>query len=135
YGGRYVPEMLYEVLERLAESYDRLSADPDFQRQLEDLFQNFSGRPTPLTFAGNLSSYIGTSVYLKNEGLNMSGAHKMNHCLGQGLIAKLTGKTRLIAETGAGQHGLATATVAARLGMECDVYMGAVDIARQRPNV
>lgn len=135
FGGRYVPEMLQGALQELAEAYDRSKEDTSFQKQLQHLWKTFAGRPTPLTFAANLSKELNTQIYLKNEGLNMTGAHKMNHCLGQGLLAKQLGKTRIIAETGAGQHGLATATMAAKLGLDCTIYMGAVDISRQRPNV
>ncbi len=136
FGGRYVPEALIPALEQLEDAFDQARGDPAFQAELEGLLRNFSGRPTPLTPAVNLTRSLGGArLYLKNEGLNVSGAHKITHCLGQGLLAQRLGKTRLIAETGAGQHGLATATVAARLGLECVVYMGEVDIARQRPNV
>ena len=110
--------------------------DKGFQKEFGDLLKNFAGRPTPLIFAKNLTEKLGgAKIYLKNEGLNHTGAHKITHCIGQALIAKRMGKTRLIAETGAGQHGVATATVAAKFGFSCSIYMGAVDIARQRPNV
>lgn len=136
YGGRYVPEMLIPALEELEKVYAAAKDDPEFQTEFENLLLNFSGRPTPLVYAKNLTESLGgAKIYLKNEGLNHTGAHKITHCLGQALIAKRLGKTRLIAETGAGQHGVATATVAAKLGFSCTVYMGAVDIARQRPNV
>lgn len=136
YGGRYVPEMLIPVLEELSEAYDKAKLDPEFKVALKQLHKTYSGRPTPLTFAENLTGELGgAKIYLKNEGLNHTGAHKINHCLGQILLAKRIGKTRIIAETGAGQHGLATATVAAKLGLECVIYMGAKDIKRQRPNV
>lgn len=136
YGGRYVPEMLIPALEELKVEYYQAKKDPKFKKQLIDLYNTFSGRPTPLVFAQNLTEKLGgAKVYLKNEGANHTGAHKINHCLGQILLAKRMGKKRIIAETGAGQHGLATATVAAKFGMECTVYMGEVDIARQRPNV
>lgn len=137
YGGRYVPEMLYPALEELAIAYDTLKIDPEFITELTYLQQHYNNRPTPLIEATRLKEYLGSKakIYLKNEGLNHTGAHKINHCLGQALLAKRLGKTRLIAETGAGQHGLATATVAARLGMECTIYMGAIDVDRQRPNV
>lgn len=136
YGGRYVPEMLIPALEALKKEYKKAKADPQFRRELNNLYRNYSGRPTPLIFAKNLTNALGgAKIYLKNEGANHTGAHKINHCLGQALIAKRMGKKRLIAETGAGQHGLATATVAAKFGMECTVYMGEVDVARQRPNV
>lgn len=136
YGGRYVPEMLQGELERLAVTYDELKNDSDFITELEKLQTTYNNRPTPLTFAGNLTKSIGgAQIYLKNEGVNHTGAHKINHCLGQALVAKKMGKKRLIAETGAGQHGVATATVAAKFGLECTVYMGEIDVARQRPNV
>lgn len=136
YGGRYVPEMLIPALEKLKRAYREAKKDKVFKKELKELYRNYSGRPTPLTFAGNLTARLGgAKIYLKNEGLNHTGAHKINHCLGQVLLAKKMGKTRIIAETGAGQHGLATATVAAKFGMKCSVYMGEVDIARQRPNV
>lgn len=136
YGGRYVPEMLQGELAKLAETYDSLKDDPDFLAELRELQTRYNNRPTPLVFAGNLTKKIGgAKIYLKNEGMNHTGAHKINHCLGQALVAKKMGKKRLIAETGAGQHGLATATVAAKFGLECTVYMGEIDIHRQRPNV
>jgi tryptophan synthase beta chain len=136
YGGRYVPEMLQGELERLAEAYDRLKDDRQFQEQLHELQVEYNSRPTPLTYASNLTAKTGgAKLYLKNEGLNHTGAHKINHCLGQALVAKHLGKKRLIAETGAGQHGVATATVAAKLGFECTIYMGEIDMERQRPNV
>lgn len=136
YGGRYVPEMLQGELDRLADTYDSLKNDKKFLSELEELQTKYNNRPTPLVLAGNLTRAVGgAQIYLKNEGLNHTGAHKINHCLGQALVAKKMGKKRLIAETGAGQHGLATATVAARLGFECTVYMGEIDIDRQRPNV
>ena len=136
YGGRYVPEMLQGELEKLAEAYDRLTVDPKFQKELQQLQTAYNSRPTPLVFAANLTKQTGgAQLYLKNEGMNHTGAHKINHCLGQALIAKHLGKKRLIAETGAGQHGVATATVAAKLGFECVIYMGEIDMERQRPNV
>lgn len=136
YGGRYVPEMLQGELEALAMAYDSLKDNKDFKKQLQELQAQYNNRPTPLTYASNLTEKIGgAKIYLKNEGMNHTGAHKINHCLGQALVAKHLGKTRLIAETGAGQHGLATATVAARLGFECVIYMGEIDMKRQQPNV
>lgn len=137
YGGRYVPEMLQPTLATLAQTYNQLKNDPSFIADLHSLQTNYNNRPTPLVKADRLKDTLGTkaTIYLKNEGLNHTGAHKINHCLGQALLAKRLGKTRLIAETGAGQHGVATATVAARMGLECDVYMGAIDVDRQRPNV
>ncbi len=136
YGGRYVPEMLQGELEKLADAYDRLKKDKKFQAELRTLQTSYNSRPTPLILADRLTAALGgAQIYLKNEGLNHTGAHKINHCLGQALVAKKLGKTRLIAETGAGQHGVATATVAAKLGFECTIYMGEVDMKRQRPNV
>lgn len=136
YGGRYVPEMLQPTLKELAGAYDCLKNKVNFQRELKHLQTQFNNRPTPLIFAENLTCKLGgAKIYLKNEGMNHTGAHKINHCLGQALVAKHLKKTRLIAETGAGQHGLATATVAAKFGFSCTVYMGEVDIERQRPNV
>lgn len=136
YGGRYVPEMLIPALEKLEQAYILAKKDKQFKSDFADLLNNFAGRPTPLVYAKNLTNALGgAKIYLKNEGLNHTGAHKITHCIGQALIAKQLGKTRLIAETGAGQHGVATATVAAKLGFSCTVYMGEVDIARQRPNV
>jgi len=136
FGGRYVPEMLIPALEELEQTYEKAKKDKKFQEEFSYYLKNFAGRPTPLTFAENLSKKLGgANIYLKNEGLNHTGAHKITHCIGQALIAKRLGKKRIIADTGAGQHGLATATVAAKFGFECVVYMGEVDIARQRPNV
>ncbi len=136
YGGRYVPEMLQGELEKLATAYDELKDDADFTAQLLQLQTTYNNRPTPLTRATNLTATLGgAQLYLKNEGMNHTGAHKINHCLGQALVAKHLGKTRLIAETGAGQHGVATATVAAKFGFDCTIYMGEVDMKRQRPNV
>jgi len=136
YGGQYVPEMLMPALQELEKAYEAAKKDPMFREEFKDLLKNFSGRPTPLVFARNFTNQLGgAKIYLKNEGANLSGAHKITHCIGQALVAKRMGKTRLIAETGAGQHGVATATVAAKLGFSCTVYMGEVDIARQRPNV
>lgn len=136
YGGRYVPEMLQAELQKLATTYDKLKTEKKFQAELHDLQTAYNNRPTPLIFADKLTTQTGgAQIYLKNEGLNHTGAHKINHCLGQALVAKRLGKTRLIAETGAGQHGVATATVAAKFGLKCTIYMGEVDIKRQQPNV
>lgn len=136
FGGRYVPELILPALKKLEQAYEEAKKDPDFEKELKDLFTNYAGRPTPLYFAKNLTNKLGgAKIYIKNEGLLHTGAHKMNNCLGQTLLAVRMGKKRLIAETGAGQHGLATATVAAKFGLECTVYMGEIDIARQRPNV
>jgi len=137
YGGQFVPETLMYPLEELEAAYDAAVRDSSFHAKLHDLFQNYSGRPTPLYFAERLTQAWASSgkIYLKREDLNHTGAHKINNCLGQGLLAVRMGKKRIIAETGAGQHGVATATVCARLGLECDVYMGEEDIRRQELNV
>ena len=136
YGGRFVPETLMAAVEELRVSYEEARDDPSFQAELAGLLANYVGRPTPLTFAANLTSHFGGArVYLKREDLAHTGAHKINHAVGQALLAKRMGKQRIIAETGAGQHGVATATVCALLGMECVVYMGTEDIRRQQPNV
>ena len=136
YGGRYVPETLVAPLEELEQAYAAACADPAFRAELDDLLKNFAGRPTPLQFASRLTEHLGGArIYLKREDLLHTGAHKINNCLGQGLLAVRMGKKRVIAETGAGQHGVATATVAARLGLACTVYMGTEDMERQRLNV
>jgi tryptophan synthase beta chain len=136
YGGRYVPETLMAPLEELERVYAEARADRGFQAELADLLHNFAGRPTPLQFASRLTENLGGArIYLKREDLLHTGAHKINNCLGQGLLAVRMGKKRVIAETGAGQHGVATATVAARLGLTCTVYMGTEDMERQRLNV
>ena len=136
YGGRYVPETLVAPLEELEQAYAEARKDPEFQSELDSLLRNFAGRPTPLQFASRLSEHLGgLRVYLKREDLLHTGAHKINNCIGQGLLAVRMGKRRVVAETGAGQHGVATATVAARLGLKCTVYMGTEDMERQRLNV
>ncbi len=136
YGGAYIPELLVPIMEELNAEFCKAIKDPQFLADLDDLHKNYSGRMTPLIHCKNLSSQLGgAQIYLKNEGANHTGAHKINHCLGQVLLARRLGKKRIIAETGAGQHGLATATVAARLGFDCTIYMGAKDYKRQRPNV
>lgn len=136
FGGAYVPEMLIPSLDELAKAYEEAKADPAFEKELMQVYKDYVGRPSALYFAKNLTEKLGgAKIYIKNEGLNHTGAHKINHCVGQALLAKRMGKKRLIAETGAGQHGLATATVAAKFGFECTVFMGEVDIARQRSNV
>src|SRR5271154_5804306 len=136
YGGRYVPEVLMAPLEELEQAYQEARLDPAFQTELKDLLANYAGRPTPLYHAKRLSEHLGgAKIYLKREDLLHTGAHKINNCLGQALLAKRMGKKRIIAETGAGQHGVATATVSALLGMECVVYMGTEDTRRQKPNV
>jgi tryptophan synthase beta chain len=135
YGGRYVPETLIPALEELASTYDRLASDAGFWREYEALLADYVGRPTPLSEAPRLSAVVGARVLLKREDLNHTGAHKINNALGQTLLAMRMGKRRIIAETGAGQHGVATATVCARFGLECVVYMGEEDMARQALNV
>jgi tryptophan synthase beta chain len=136
YGGRYVPETLMHPLQELEEEYFRAQHDPEFQRELSYYLKEFVGRPTPLYFAERLTKDLGgAKIYLKREDLNHTGAHKINNAMGQILLAKRMGKTRIIAETGAGQHGVATATVAAMFGMKCVIYMGAVDCQRQGLNV
>ena len=136
YGGRYVPETLVAALDELEREYNLAKVDPAFQAELADLLKNYAGRPTPLTFCKRLTEQLGgAKIYLKREDLLHTGAHKINNALGQGLLAKRMGKKRVIAETGAGQHGVATATVCALLGLECVVYMGDVDMARQELNV
>jgi len=135
FGGRYVPETLVAPLEELERAYAEAQADPLFHAELDSLLRDFAGRPTPLQFASRLSNLLGLRVYLKREDLLHTGAHKINNALGQGLLAVRMGKKRVIAETGAGQHGVATATVAARLGLACTVYMGTEDMERQKLNV
>jgi tryptophan synthase beta chain len=136
YGGRYVPETLMAPLEELERAYAEARSDPGFQSELAALLRDFAGRPTPLQFASRLTAQLGAPrIYIKREDLLHTGAHKINNCLGQGLLAMRMGKKRVIAETGAGQHGVATATVAARLGLDCTVYMGTEDMERQRLNV
>ena len=136
YGGAYIPETLAPAVAALEAAYAQVKADPAFWEELDRLHRTYTGRPTPLTYAAQLTERLGGArIYLKREDLAHTGAHKINNALGQGLLAKRMGKTRIIAETGAGQHGVATATVCALLGLECVVYMGVDDIARQRPNV
>lgn len=136
FGGMYVPETLMPVLSEVEKAFTSFSKDRACQKEYQELLATFNGRPTPLYFARGLTKYLGgCKIYLKREDLNHTGAHKITNALGQALLARYMGKKRLIAETGAGQHGVATATAAALLGMECDIYMGTVDMARQRPNV
>jgi tryptophan synthase beta chain len=136
FGGKYVPEILITPLMELEKAYGELKNDARFLFELSKLNSEYSGRPTPLTFADNLTKHFGKAkIYLKREDLCHTGAHKINNALGQILLAKRLGKKRIIAETGAGQHGVATATVCAKFGMKCVVYMGEVDIDRQKPNV
>lgn len=135
FGGAFVPEMLYPNVEELQNQYISIIESEEFRAEFRALLKDYVGRPTPLYFAKNLSKKYHTQIYLKREDLNHTGAHKINNALGQALLAKRLGKRRIIAETGAGQHGVATATACALLGLECIVYMGQVDIARQAPNV
>jgi tryptophan synthase beta chain len=135
YGGQFVPETLMPALAELEEAWKVARADPAYREELDGLLRDFGGRPTPLYRAQRLSERLGRSIYLKREDLNHTGSHKLNNALGQVLLAKRMGKTRIIAETGAGQHGVATATVCALLGMRCMIYMGVEDTRRQRPNV
>jgi tryptophan synthase beta chain len=136
YGGRYVAETLMPLILAVEKAYDAAKADPSFQAELDYYLRDYVGRPSPLYFAEPLTRhYGGAKIYFKRDELNHTGAHKINNCLGQALLARRMGKTRIIAETGAGQHGVATATVAARFGMSCVIYMGEVDIERQKPNV
>ncbi|MDE6459549.1 MAG: tryptophan synthase subunit beta [Paramuribaculum sp.] len=135
FGGAYIPEILHSNVEKLREAFYRYAADKDFNNELNRLLRDYVGRPTPLYKAERLSEHYGTNVFLKREDLNHTGAHKINNALASVLLAKRMGKTRIIAETGAGQHGVATATACALMGMECTVFMGATDVARQKPNV
>ncbi len=135
FGGAYIPEMLYPNVQELKESYLQVIYSPEFQQEFHQLLRDFVGRPTPLYFASRLSEHFNTRIYLKREDLCHTGAHKVNNTIGQILLAKKLGKNKIVAETGAGQHGVATATVCALMGLECIVYMGEVDIERQAPNV
>lgn len=135
FGGAYIPEMLYPNVEELRGAYLEIMGSPAFQEDFRKLLKDYVGRPTPLYFAGRLSETYGAKIYLKREDLCHTGAHKVNNTIGQILVAQALGKKRIIAETGAGQHGVATATVCALMGLECTVYMGEIDMARQRPNV
>jgi tryptophan synthase beta chain len=136
WGGAYIPEVLHATFAQLNQAFRAAQADPLFWEEYCALMANYSGRPTPLTFAENLSGHFGgAKIYIKREDLNHTGAHKANNVLGQGLLVKKMGKKRVIAETGAGQHGVATATMAAKFGFSCTIYMGEVDVRRQRPNV
>jgi tryptophan synthase beta chain len=135
FGGAYIPEMLYPNVEELENNYLKIINSQDFQHEFQQLLRDYVGRPTPLYFATRLSEKYKTNIYLKREDLNHTGAHKINNTIGQILVAKRLGKQRIIAETGAGQHGVATATVCALMGLQCIVYMGKIDIERQKPNV
>ena len=135
FGGAYIPEILHSNVKNLREAFYRYVDDEDFQREFDGLMRDYVGRPSPLYRADRLSELYGTNIYLKREDLNHTGAHKINNAIGSALLARRMGKHRIIAETGAGQHGVATATVCALMGLECVVYMGATDVARQQPNV
>ena len=136
YGGRFVPPPLEPIMKEIEDAYEEIKNDPEFIEELLYLQKHYTGRPSPLFYAENLSKELGgAQIYLKREDLNHTGAHKINHCLGEALLAKKMGKKKLIAETGAGQHGVALATAAALVGLECDIYMGEVDIHKEHPNV
>jgi len=136
FGGKFIPEILVTTFEELTGEFEKAKNSPDFWESYVDIMGTYSGRPTPLTFSENLTRYFGgPRIFIKREDLNHTGAHKANNVMGQGLLAKRMGKSRVIAETGAGQHGVATATMAAKFGFQCTIYMGEVDIARQFPNV
>ncbi len=136
YGGAFLPEILVATFDELEAQFEKIKQDPSFWKEYETLMATYSCRPTPLTFAENLTRELGgAKIYIKREDLNHTGAHKANNVMGQGLLVKRMGKTRVIAETGAGQHGVATATMAAKFGFDCTIYMGEVDVMRQRPNV
>jgi len=136
YGGRFVPPQLEAVIKEVEEAYLAIRQDPSFWDEYQSLLKHYVGRPSPLWHARNLSTKLaGAQIYLKREDLNHTGAHKINHCIGEALLAKRMGKKRLIAETGAGQHGVALATAAALVGLQCEIHMGAIDVAKQHPNV
>ena len=136
YGGAFLPPPLVPIIDEIKAKYNELKEDPSFWAELRLLEKHFTGRPSPILHCERLSEKIGgAQIYLKREDLNHTGAHKINHCLGEALLAKKMGKKKLIAETGAGQHGVALATAAALVGLECDIYMGEVDMAKERPNV
>ncbi|MFW5906066.1 MAG: tryptophan synthase subunit beta [Desulfobia sp.] len=136
WGGCFIPEILYETFQELNRAYESARSDPSFWEEFQELMSTYSGRPTPLSYAENLSRHFGgAEIFIKREDLNHTGAHKANNVMGQGLLVKRMGKKRVIAETGAGQHGVACATIAAKFGLECTIYMGEEDVRRQRPNV
>ena len=136
FGGAYIPEILVATFDELTAAFEKIKNDPEFWQVYADLMSTYSCRPTPLTYADNLTRHFGgAKIYIKREDLNHTGAHKANNVMGQGLLVRRMGKTRVIAETGAGQHGVATATMAAKFGFDCTIYMGEVDVLRQRPNV
>lgn len=135
FGGQFVGDELKQELQKISEAFLKYKDDKEFNSELNDLLKNYAGRPSPVYFARNLSAKCGSNIYFKREDLNHTGAHKINHSLGEALLAKKMGKKKLIAETGAGQHGVAIATAAAIMGLECDIYMGEVDIQKEKPNV
>lgn len=135
YGGSFIPDDLQKLIDEITQAYLEIRQDPAFHAQLNSLYAHYVGRPSPIFHAQNLSRKYGAPIYLKREDLNHTGAHKINHCLGEALLAKKMGKEKVIAETGAGQHGVALATAAALLGLKCDIYMGEVDIEKEHPNV
>lgn len=136
FGGSFVPENIKKAMDEINVAYDLIAQNSDFIAELRKIRKHFQGRPTPIYFAHNLTKkYGGAGIYLKREDLNHTGAHKLNHCMGEALLAKFMGKKKLIAETGAGQHGVAIATAAAYFGLECEVHMGEVDIEKEHPNV
>lgn len=135
FGGRFIDEKLTQEFEKIEKAYEEFRNDKEIQKEYEDILKTYVGRPSPLYFAKKLSEKYGAQIYLKREDLNHTGAHKINHALGEALFAKKIGKTKLIADTGAGQHGVATATAATLLGLKCDIYMGEVDMVKERPNV
>ncbi|MEE4287557.1 MAG: pyridoxal-phosphate dependent enzyme, partial [Mariniphaga sp.] len=135
FGGAWIPEMMFANIDELKRRYLVIIESPEFRKEFDQLLKDYVGRPSPLYFAGRLSEHYGTNIYLKREDLNHTGSHKLNNTVGQILLAQKLGKTRIIAETGAGQHGVATATVCALKGIKCVVYMGALDVQRQAPNV
>ena len=135
FGGAYIPEMLLHNIDELKENYIKIMSDDSFQQEFNQLLKDYVGRPSPLYFSKNLSEKYSAKIYLKREDLNHTGAHKINNTIGQIILAKRLKKSRIIAETGAGQHGVATATVCALMGLKCIVYMGATDVKRQAPNV
>ena len=135
FGGSYIPEMLYQNVEELRQNYQKIIMSDSFKSKYNELLKHYAGRPSPLYFASRLSRHYKTNIFLKREDLNHTGSHKINNTIGQILIAQALGKNRIIAETGAGQHGVATATVCALMGLKCVVYMGETDMKRQMPNV
>ena len=135
YGGSFIPPDLQVIIDEITAAYNDIKKDPEFIKELTELYQHYVGRPSPIFHAKNLSKKYGADIYLKREDLNHTGAHKINHCLGEVLLAKKMGKKKVIAETGAGQHGVALATAAALVGLECDIHMGEVDIKKEHPNV